>query len=50
VADRNEIPSSNPGTVSQLGMRRLRKSIHPAAQAKSTAQPRTTRWEIILIS
>src|ERR1700678_3550086 len=34
-------PTSNPGTVSQLGMRRLRHSVKPAATAKATANPRT---------
>jgi hypothetical protein len=41
-------PTNNPGTVSQLGIRRLRKSIHPAAQANTTAHPTTTRGEIIV--
>src|SRR5271156_1413179 len=34
-------PMSSPDTVSQLGIRRLRQSVKPAATAKATAKPRT---------
>lgn len=33
-------PMANAGTVSQLGIRRLRKSVHPAAHAKAIAGSR----------
>src|SRR5579863_4078953 len=36
----NTTPATNPGTVSQFGMRRLRKSVQPAIKDRSTAQPR----------
>src|ERR1700688_3555980 len=35
----NKTPTSNPGTVSQFGIRRLRQSVHPATSAKTTASP-----------
>ena len=40
-----ETPTSNPGTVSQFGMRRLRQSVHPAISAKATANPSTTAFK-----
>jgi hypothetical protein len=33
-------PINSPGTVSQFGMRRLRRSVHPAMSDKSTAPAR----------
>src|SRR5271170_3831881 len=32
-------PTKNPGTVSQFGMRRERKSVQPATSANATASP-----------
>jgi hypothetical protein len=40
-----ETPTSNPGTVSQFGMRRLRQSVHPAISANATASPSTVGFK-----
>src|SRR5579862_3772012 len=39
------IPITSPGTVSQFGMRRLFKSVHPAMSDKSTAPERITGFK-----
>jgi hypothetical protein len=39
------MPTSSPVIVSQLGMRRLRQSVTPAATAKATANPNTTGFK-----
>ena len=38
-------PISKAGTVSQFGMRRQRKSVHPAEAARSTAPARTSGFK-----
>jgi hypothetical protein len=40
-----ETPTSNPGTVSQFGIRRLRQSVHPAISANPTANPSTVGFK-----
>src|SRR5580704_8058081 len=40
-----ETPTSNPGTVSQFGMRQLRQSVHPAISANATASPSTAAFK-----
>jgi len=40
-----DTPISNPGTVSQFGIRRLRQSVQPAISASATANPSTVGFK-----
>src|SRR5579864_7602734 len=41
----NVTPTSIPGTVTQFGMRRQRKSVHPATPARTTAPASTSGFK-----